>query len=825
MPNVVQILIEAQDRASQALRQAEGSLKAFASEAEKAGRSMALLGAPFALVGFGAVKMAGEFEQTRISFTTLLGSAEKAKAMLEDLADFAQRTPFQLRDLEQATKRLLAYGFAAEQIIPTLRVVGDTAAALGLGSEGIDRITRALGQMQAKGRVAGQEMLQLAEAGIPAWQILADAIGVTVPEAMTLAEQGAIDASQAIAALIAGLGTRFGGLMQQQSKTFLGQMSNIKDQLDLMLRDLGKPLLDALQMVLNVARPFLEWLKNWAQENPRLAAGVVLAGTAVAALGAGLVALGMVLPGLLVGLKAAKAVIGLFNASLLTNPIFLVIAAIAALIAVGILLWRNWDMVKAKAALLWEFLQGGFAAIEAFAVKWGPRFASLLVAPIVLLVKGWTEGIERLLSLLARLPLVGEVFEGVRQKVQAFNEELTKRTFLAGFGGLADDVREVGDAFSESFAALKLGLIAPAVQITPADLAPATDALGQVAAASSLAGVQVRKAMESGGDAVKDLTLQFAEAAKRLEVFQALGASREALEALKEMAATAGRMAAAFATLGEVDLTEFWLTQARALEAQMQVMAKSLEIPRDLVKEAAQAVSTLEEAFARASRKAVVFGELGNIERQLAAWREMERLARQVADTWAEAGETLKAMAAEEQADAWKRIADETERQLDALRKQEQIIRGGPFAGLTMTQMRELTGGPFANLPREVGRLFRETVPGMPVLFGPAPIERVGPALVGLQHGVERFRGGMAIVGERGPELVRLPAGASVIPSHRLLGEGASGKSTTIRRGGDIHVGTVVINAGSTDNPQELARRFMEEVGRLARDKEQLRDS
>jgi tape measure domain-containing protein len=72
---------------------------------------------------------------------------------------------------------MLAMGFSAKEVMPTLTAIGDASSGLGLGAEGLDRITRALGQMRAKGKVSAEEMLQLTEAGVPAWAILSKAIG------------------------------------------------------------------------------------------------------------------------------------------------------------------------------------------------------------------------------------------------------------------------------------------------------------------------------------------------------------------------------------------------------------------------------------------------------------------------------------------------------------------------------------------------------------------------------------------------------------------------------------------------------------------------
>lgn len=183
-----------------------------------------------------------QMEQAAISFETMLKSADKAKAMLADLQKMAAATPFEFPDLQDGAKRMLAFGFAAKSVIPTLTAVGDAASGLGMsGAEGINRILLALGQMRAKGKVSADEMLQMTEAGIPAWDILAKSIGKSTAEVMKLAEQGAIPAEQAIQALVAGMEERFPNMMQKQSKSFNGMMSTIRDNFRAVIGDIVKP--------------------------------------------------------------------------------------------------------------------------------------------------------------------------------------------------------------------------------------------------------------------------------------------------------------------------------------------------------------------------------------------------------------------------------------------------------------------------------------------------------------------------------------------------------------------------------------------------------
>jgi tape measure domain-containing protein len=201
----------------------------------------AALAAVGVLIGQG-IAMNAAAEQTQAAFTTLLGSAEKAQSFLDDLRDFAASTPFEFPELADSAKKLLAMGFAAEDIIPMMTSIGDAVGALGGGSAEIDRVTMALGQMRAKGKVSAEEMMQLAELGIPAWQMLADSMGLSTAEVMKLAEQGKITADTAIPALINGMNQAFGGAMQTQAMTFNGLLSTLKDTASMALMAFTGPL-------------------------------------------------------------------------------------------------------------------------------------------------------------------------------------------------------------------------------------------------------------------------------------------------------------------------------------------------------------------------------------------------------------------------------------------------------------------------------------------------------------------------------------------------------------------------------------------------------
>lgn len=217
----------------------------------KVGKSLAITGAgitaavtlPAIAAAKGMLNVAMSMEQSRIAFTTMLKSGEKANAFLQDLRNFAKSTPFEFTELQDAARRMLAFGFAAEKVLPMMTNIGDAVAGLGLGAEGVNRVTLALGQMQAKSKVSAQEMMQLTEAGIPAWKYLAEAMGKSTSEVMKMSEQGLIPAGQAIDYILAGMNKDFGGMMAAQSQTAAGQLSNLKDSIIELATSLGESLL------------------------------------------------------------------------------------------------------------------------------------------------------------------------------------------------------------------------------------------------------------------------------------------------------------------------------------------------------------------------------------------------------------------------------------------------------------------------------------------------------------------------------------------------------------------------------------------------------
>jgi len=385
----------------------KGLSQAKAAMQQAATGSKILLGGLTALaVGMGAaalkgVVLAASMEQSKVAFGTLLGSAEKADKMLKDLWDFAARTPFEFEGLQNSARMLLAFGFEADKIIPMMEGIGNAVSGLGGGAFEIDRVTRALGQMSAKGKISSQEMMQLAELGIPAWDMLAKTLGVTIPQAMKMVEKGAVPAGKAITGFIDEFNVRFPDMMDKQSKTILGMWSTIKDNVAGSLRVIGGEIIttfkisekmEAFIAALGKIASLLQEkglkgaLAEWFPPETHVMIGAI----------AGAILIGLVpaLISLAVGLWAAIA------------PLLPFIAAGAALGALAMVIYKNWgkivgffqgigDGIGAFCRGVQNAFNNLVSGVKVLLARWGPWLLAALAGPlgpiVLAVIRNWDQ--------------------------------------------------------------------------------------------------------------------------------------------------------------------------------------------------------------------------------------------------------------------------------------------------------------------------------------------------------------------------------------------------------------------------------------------------
>ena len=200
-----------------------------------------------AVVGYG-IKVAGSLEQARYAFRSMLHSIAEGDKFFDKLRDFAVETPFEMPELIQGARNMMAMGIAARDVIPILEAVGNTLSARGRFSAGaINNITTALGVMNSRSVVQALEMRRIISHGIPAWKILADTIGKTIPETMELVTQKAISSTTFITAFQKYAAQNFGTAMQDQARTLFGFYNVMKDRVRLTLASMADPILEGLR--------------------------------------------------------------------------------------------------------------------------------------------------------------------------------------------------------------------------------------------------------------------------------------------------------------------------------------------------------------------------------------------------------------------------------------------------------------------------------------------------------------------------------------------------------------------------------------------------
>lgn len=185
------------------------------------------------------INVRGEFQQLEIAFGTMLGSAEQATQLMQQLTTTAATTPFDLKGVAQSAKQLLAYGESADKVNETLVRLGNIASGLSIP---LNDLTYLYGTTMVQGRLFTQDVRQFMGRGIPLVQELSKALGKTTDEINQMVTDGKIgfEEVQMVIENLTNQGGMFYGLMEQQSKSLTGQISNLEDAWDMMLNDIGQ---------------------------------------------------------------------------------------------------------------------------------------------------------------------------------------------------------------------------------------------------------------------------------------------------------------------------------------------------------------------------------------------------------------------------------------------------------------------------------------------------------------------------------------------------------------------------------------------------------
>lgn len=374
----VRVIINAINNASKEFKTMSNDAGRFASDINRVAVAGTALGATAGLLTREFINQAGAMEQNQVAFRTMIGNAETADNLLNNIRDFAKRTPFNLNELVEGSKRLLAYNIEAKDLIPTLGVLGDITA--GVGRDKLPQLILAFGQVKAATKLTGAELRQFSEAGVPLLDTLAKQFGVSASEIQDLVSDGKIgfkDVEKALTTLTSE-GGKFHDLMQSQSLTTTGKISNMEDSFQQLEVTLGKALLPTVNRLLEAIIPMVEKFGQWAEKNPDLIVQLTGVSIAVGGISSAILVLQPIVKTISAAFSILSAVFGLLGVSaagalnavfaigafLLANPITLVILAIAAAMGALALAWKNnWGDIQGKTKSVMSFVGGAISSL------------------------------------------------------------------------------------------------------------------------------------------------------------------------------------------------------------------------------------------------------------------------------------------------------------------------------------------------------------------------------------------------------------------------------------------------------------------------------
>lgn len=310
----------------------------------------AIAGAGLAINGF--INQAAKAETTQTAFEVLVGSAERAETTLKSLRNFAASTPFQLPQIEDSARKLIAFGTSAENTTEVLRRIGNISAGVGAP---LTELSEIYGKIQVQGRVFAEDINQLTGRGIPVIQELAKQFGVTSAEVRQLVTDGKVGFPQIEQAFISltSNGGKFEGLIERLSGTYNGKLSTLRDNFAQLQRQFGEALLPIASALVDRTLALvksLQDLQGFLYDN---AEAISIASTALAA---------FVAPSIISGLTAIiTAIRGVtlaqlsLNAAFAANPIGFVVVAVGLLATAFITLYKRSRTLRAGIAGLGAF--------------------------------------------------------------------------------------------------------------------------------------------------------------------------------------------------------------------------------------------------------------------------------------------------------------------------------------------------------------------------------------------------------------------------------------------------------------------------------------
>lgn len=212
------------------------------------------------------IEFSNNMEKAQISLEYFLGSSEQAKGFIANMKDFAATTAFSTEQALSLSRRLMAAQFNPKQVRGVMEILNDASAASGGTAEQMDRVVLALSQIKTNGKLAGQELRQLAEAGIPIYKILQEELNLTGKEIMNIGDLK-IPGDLGISAILNGLEKRYKGAAERIANTMPGMLETIKDNLLFISSEIFQTPYKAAEGMIRKWRDGIEKARDAMQKN------------------------------------------------------------------------------------------------------------------------------------------------------------------------------------------------------------------------------------------------------------------------------------------------------------------------------------------------------------------------------------------------------------------------------------------------------------------------------------------------------------------------------------------------------------------------------
>ena len=491
----------------------------------------------------GVSKLGLDLEQTRIKFETLLGSSERANAMIANLNTFANKTPFENADLQRNAELLLNFGINGNKILPTLKMLGDVS---GGNKEKLNALSLAYAQVQSTGKLMGQDLLQMINAGFNPLQIISEKTGVSIGKLKEQMSKGQISAKlvEDAFALATSKGGRFYGMMSKISQSGWGKLSTFFGNLKTKLAefseqyivpainkviDFGIKLVEgfskvknsvlnvfnALAPLWNALTSFIAGLLGMTEASMGAEGFINRLSTTIngLAIGIEILANGIItvlnwLKPLMPVLKVVLVLYGLWtvaqwalNIAMTANPIGLIIAAIVALIGAIVYAYQKVGWFRGGILAIWETIKG---------------FGNLIKDAVVNRIKDFIKGITGLGHTLL-LFFKGEwskAWEAGKQATKDLVGVTTAKKAIAQAKKVGKDAAKAYQkGVSEAASNKGLSLIDKFTPKTPKIANPSTGGLGTLDGSGGLAGSGAFKdginGITEGGRKQTNINVQF----------------------------------------------------------------------------------------------------------------------------------------------------------------------------------------------------------------------------------------------------------------------------------------------------------------------------